>query len=256
MLRIVFLLLLSVACVSSGFSQPANREIVNQSVEWFSLTNNFKLDKTFTVILEGQFRFAREFEPMQQQARTALEINLNDSWSIVPVGYVYTWNYLYGKQPAKFQNHEHRLWQQVFYKHTVARKIQTDHRLRFEQRFIQVHDQTNEGMVIDEGYNNKQLRLRYRFMARMPFNKEKIGPKAFFGSVYDEAFLSFGKNVSFHEPDQNRIFGGLGYQFDKALSVQGGFLYQMLIKANGAEQENNLGFQVMFNYQIDLSKSE
>jgi hypothetical protein len=33
-----------------------------------------------------------------------------------------------------------------------------------------------------------------------------------------------------------------------------GFLYQMLIKENGAKQENNLGVQVMFTYNFTLNK--
>src|SRR3712207_9011964 len=60
---------------------------------------------------------------------------------------------------------------------------------------------------------------------------------------YTTLFRSWGDHVTFHEPDQNRIFTGIGYQFNTDLSLQGGFLYQMLIKSNGAKQENNLGFR-------------
>ncbi len=38
--------------------------------------------------------------------------------------------------------------------------------------------------------------------------------------------------------------------------MQGGFLYQMLIKANGAMQENNMGFQLQLTYAIDLTLKE
>jgi hypothetical protein len=91
-------------------------------------------------------------------------------------------------------------------------------------------------------------------MARMPLNHDNIDAKTYFASVYDEVFVSRGEHVTFHDPDQNRIFAGLGYQADHALSVQGGFLYQSLIKSNGAKQENNLGFQIIVNYNIDLTK--
>jgi len=93
-------------------------------------------------------------------------------------------------------------------------------------------------------------------MARVPLNHASIDPKTYFASLYDEVFMSSGKMVSFHEPDQNRIFAGLGYQVNKALSFQAGFLYQMLIKQpTGAKQENNVGFQVLVGYNIDLTKS-
>lgn len=253
-------ILFIVACTfstitTSLLAQPANREIVNQSIEWAAITSNIIVSKKLTAIVEGQFRYARDFEPMQFQARTALEIKLNDHFSIVPVGYVYTWNHQYGKQPAIFENNEHRLWEQVSYAHSLGR-IKFDHRLRLEQRFIQEHSVTNEGNLIDEGYGNKQNRLRYRFMARIPINNASLQPKTWFVALYDEAFLSWGKNVTFHEPDQNRIFGGLGYEFSKMITFQGGFFYQMQIKENGAKQENNVGFQIQLNYNLSLLKTE
>ncbi|MBA4146193.1 MAG: hypothetical protein C0523_10545, partial [Cytophaga sp.] len=61
---------------------------------------------------------------------------------------------------------------------------------------------------------------------------------------------------TYNEPDQNRIYAGLGYQFTKALSVQGGAFYQLLIKSNGSKQENNVGFQVQVYYNIDLTRKE
>jgi hypothetical protein len=233
-------------------AQPKNREIVNQPLEWFALSSNLKLSKTLTWMLEGQFRYASDFDQQQYQARTALEVKLSDHFSVVPLGYVYTWNYLYGKQPASFRNNEHRIWQQIFYKHSL-RKLKIDHRLRLEQRFIESHTMMNND-IVDEGYSNKQNRLRYRFMARMPINGPTIEAKSIFLIVYDEAFLSWGKPVTFHEPDQNRIFTGLGYQFNNPLTIQGGFLYQMLIKSNGAKQENNIGFQLQIGYNFDLTK--
>lgn len=240
---------------TSLLAQPANREIVNQSIEWAAITSNIKVSKKLTVIAEGQFRYARDFEPMQFQARTGLEVKLNDHFSIVPIGYVYTWNHLYGKQPATVENNEHRLWEQVSYSHSFGR-VSLDHRLRLEQRFIQEHSLTKEGNLIDEGYGNRQNRLRYRFMAKIPINNVTIQPNTWFVALYDEVFVSWGKKVSFHEPDQNRIFGGLGYEFSKKISGQGGFLYQMQIKENGAKQENNVGFQIQLNYNLVLMKTE
>jgi hypothetical protein len=200
---------------------------------------------------EGQFRYARQFEPMQFQGRVAAEITLNDHWAIVPFGYVYTWNDKYGKQPATFVNHEHRFWEQVTYKHDITR-FKLSHRLRLEQRLIEARSVQN-GEVIYEGYDQYLNRLRYRFMANIPLNNPGMDPQTIYVSLYDEVFYSWGKGVTFHEPDQNRIFAGVGYQFTKLVGVQGGFFYQMQIKQNGAQQENNVGFQVQVNYNIDLT---
>ena len=233
----------------TAHGQPVNREIVDQSLEWFSITSTIELTKKLSLMVEGQFRYAREFEPMQYQARTALELKLGDHFVLVPLGYVYTWNYKYGRQPAAFGNHEHRIWQQLFYKNSYG-KFLVDHRLRFEQRFGQRRTTDNEGVTHYHGYDNRQFRLRYRFMVRLPLNNPEITPGTWFLGAYDEAFISWGKSVTFHEPDQNRIFAGAGYQFDERFSVLPGFLYQMLIKDNGATQENNMGVQVMFTYNV------
>lgn len=234
-------------------AQPAHRAVVNQPIQWFSATVNIKTGKALTVLAESQYRFAGSFDPMQYQLRTGLEIRLNDHVSIVPAGYVWTGNFLYGEQPATYKNNEHRFWEQIAYKHGMGR-FQLDHRLRLEQRFIEVHSRTAEGAVVSEGYTNRQNRLRYRLMLRAPLRKHAIEANTIFISAYDEVFYSWGKPVTFHEPDQNRLFAGLGYQLRKPLTVQAGVLYQMLVKANGAQQENNAGFQLMLNYTLDLTQ--
>lgn len=233
------------------FSQSAPREEVTQSTEWFSLTSNIKVSKHLSVVAEGQFRFAREFQPMQFQFRTAADVHVTKNISFVPIGYVYTWNPVYGKLPSKFVNNEHRLWEQVLFKHQVGR-LRFNHRVRIEQRYIQVHT-INNGEVVNEGFDYYANRFRYRFMLTVPFGKNEMGVKSFFGTFYNETFISSGSKVTYHRPDQNRVFVGIGYQAGKSFSVTSGLLYQMLIKANGAVQENNVGLQVMVGYNFDLT---
>jgi len=239
----------------AGLAQPANRKVVDQPLEWFAVTTNWKLNKRLTYMLEGQFRYVSGFQPQQYQLRTALDIGVNGHLSIVPLGYVYTWNYKYGKQPVSVSNNEHRLWEQVSYKHHVGR-LHISHRLRLEQRFIQVHALSQEGGLINEGYDMHQNRLRYRFMATVPLNHTRMQTGTYYVCAWDEAFLSRGDNVTFHEPDQNRLFAGVGKQVTSKLTIQGGFLYQMLIKANGAMQENNIGVQLQLTYAVDLTLKE
>lgn len=250
MIKRRILIALFAALATGVAGQPANRDIVDQDLEWFSITSNIELTKTLSLMVEGQFRYAHGFEPMQYQARTALDIKVGDHFVLTPLGYVYTWNYFYGRQPAQFENNEHRIWQQVVYKHTMFGRVVTDHRLRFEQRFIQSRSVTQDDGVVYDGYTNRQFRFRYRFQARLPLNGHEIEPGTWFLGVYDEVFMSRGKAVTFYEPDQNRIFIGPGYQFTERLSVHPGFLYQMLIKGNGKQQENNLGIQVMVTYNV------
>jgi hypothetical protein len=233
-------------------AQSASREKVSQGIEWFSWATNVKVHKKLSILAEGQFRFAGQFEPMQFQFRTAAEIHINKNFSVVPLGYVYTWNPTYGKQPAKFVNNEHRIFQQAQYKHRLGR-VHISHRGRLEQRFIEVHTAQN-GEVINQGYDLYLNRLRYRLAMNIPFGKNEIGPKTTFASFYDEVFVEFGKNVIKHKPDQNRLFAGIGYQANSRFTITTGFMYHMLVKLNGVQQENNFGVQANLAYNIDLTK--
>jgi outer membrane receptor protein involved in Fe transport len=248
------LLLTLVLSLQLAFGQSGERETVTQALQWLSLNSNIKMTSRLSWLVEGQFRYADSFDPQQYQARTALDIKINDRFSFVPLGYVYTWNYKYGKQPAVFENNEHRIWQQVFYKHNF-RRFKIDHRLRFEERFIQQHHVRSDGAVVDDGYILNQTRLRYRLMARLPLNRSSIEPGTYFASVYDEIFFSWGEHVTYHKPDQNRLFAGAGYQLNKNLTLQGGLIYQLLVKSNGAKQENNVGVQFQVTYNVDCSKA-
>jgi hypothetical protein len=111
--QVLFLLL--AFSLATAQAQPAGRAVVNQPIQWFSAAANLKLNKTLTAIVEGQYRYAGSLDPMQYQLRSALEIRLNNHFSIVPVGYVWTENFLYGKQPMTFKNNEHRIWEQISY---------------------------------------------------------------------------------------------------------------------------------------------
>jgi hypothetical protein len=233
-------------------AQSASRDKVSQGIEWFSWANNFKVHKKLTILTEGQFRFAGDFEPMQFQFRTTADIQISKNLSIAPLGYVYTWNPTYGKQPNKFVNNEHRIYQQVQYKHHIGR-FYFSHRGRLEQRFIEVHA-TQNGEVVNQGYDLYLNRFRYRIGVNIPFGKTEIVSKTMFASFYDEVFVDFGKKVINKDPDQNRLFGGIGYQASSKFTVTGGFLYHMLVKLNGVQQENNFGVQVNFAYNIDLTK--
>jgi Protein of unknown function (DUF2490) len=248
----LFICLLFIYLIAAGRAHGQSRQVVNQSIQWLSLNSNIKLNKKYGVTVDGQFRFA-EHDNMQHMFRAGFEYYVTKKLSVVPIGYSYIQNYLYGKQPASYINNERRIWQQIAYKHAVSR-VAISHRLRFEERFIGVHTKDANDQVVSNGFTNQQFRVRYRAMANIPLNHAKMEPKTYYISVWDEIFVSHGKSITYNEPDQNRIFVGPGYQITKKLAVQGGPFYQLLIKSNGTKQENNVGFLLQMNYNFDLSK--
>ena len=238
---------------SSKAQSFSDRETVTQAAEWFAIASNIKVHKKVSILAEGQFRYAQTFDPMQYQLRTGVDYDINKHFSVL-LGYVYSWNPLYGKQPASYVNNEHRIFEQVVYKHQLGR-FNISHRGRLEQRFIQVH-QNDNGEVINKGYDLYLNRARYRLMMNIPLNHAKMEAKTIYASMYDEVFFDFGDKVVYHKPDQNRVFAGLGYQVNKQFSFQGGLFYQTLIKLSGVKQENNVGFQMQVNYNLDLTRKE
>lgn len=238
-----------------AYSQSSLREVVTQQTEWFALNSNVKFHKKFGFAFDGQLRFVQGFENAQHYVRNGIEIYVTPKLSIVPIGYMHVWNFKYGKQPSSFVNNEHRIWQQILYRHNY-RKLFFAHRFRFEQRFIQKHHTEIDGSLVNDGYDTYLNRIRYRLQVQIPLNKEKIEPGAWFVGIFDEAFYSWGKSITFSRPDQNRLYTAIGYQFNKKFSIQGGAFYQMLIKKNGAQQENNVGTLIQVGYNLDFSKSE
>jgi len=230
----------------------AQRETVDQSAQWFAVSSLFKVSKHYSILAEGQFRFVSGMQPMQFQARTAFDVHVSKQFTFMPIGYVYSWNPIYGEQPATYSNNEHRIFQQVQYTHKIGR-LNFGHRARLEQRFIQVHS-VNNGEVVNEGYTLYLNRVRYRFQLQIPINNKEIVPGTFYASMYDELFMDFGSNVVYTDPDQNRIFLGAGYKINKDGAIQAGYFEQQLIKLSGTKQENNIGFQITLLYNFDLTK--
>jgi len=249
-----FALLISYLSLSRGYAQ-SSRDVVTQPTEWFVLNSNIKLHKKFGFAFDGQLRFVQNFESAQHFFRNGLEVYLTPKLSVIPIGYMYVWNFQYGEQPTTYANNEQRLWQQVLYKHNFGR-LYFSHRFRLEQRFIQKRYTEPNGSIVYEGYDTYLNRIRYRLQIQIPLNKEKIEPGAWFFAAFDELFYSWGSTVTYHKPDQNRLYAALGYQFTKKLSLQGGGFYQMLIKKNGDQQENNVGTLIQLGYNLDLTRNE
>lgn len=235
-----------------SFLCAQSRQAITQPTEWFMFASNMKLSKKVGFTFDAQFRFSQSFEGMQHFVRNGLDVYVNQKFSFVPIGYMYVWNYQYGERPPAFADNEHRIWQQVFYKHPIG-KWRFTHRFRLEQRFLQSHNSTTGE---DNGYNIFRNRLRYRLVAQVPLKGDAITPKSFFTGVMNEAFYSWGKGVSTYEVDQNRFFTGVGYQINKDFYVWPGFFYQYLLRGNGALQENNVGFLIWVSYNFDFTKKE
>ncbi len=230
-------------------AQTAEREVVAQPTEWFALNSNIKLHKRFGFAFDSQLRDAGSFESAQNYVRLGFEVYVTPKLSIVPIGGMFVSNFLYGKQPASYDNNEKRIWQQAIYKHSKTR-FHFTHRFRMEERFIQNKKSGSED------FSTELFRARYRFLVNIGLNNEKLEPGAWYLTVWDEFFYGWGSGDTFEKIDQNRLSVGIGYQIAPKISVTAGVLHQYLVKKNGAQQENNIGSIIQFNYNFDFSKKE
>jgi len=194
---------------------------------WIMYFGTNKLNDKFSIHTEFQYRnhTVNTVDTEQLLPRIGLNYHLSKT-ATVTVGYAYIPSYTFESVQTAPEIEEHRIWQQ-FISTNIIRKVKLEHRYRFEQRFV------------NSDYKN---RFRYRIMFFVPLNKPKIEKETLFLGLYDEIFIN-DKNTFF---DRNRLYGGIGYQVNKNLSLQTGVLHQ---------QVSNFGkfylqFAVIFNTDL------
>ncbi len=159
--------------------------------------------------------------------RTGLNYHFSDK-AFVTAGYAYIPSYIYESEQKSPETREHRIWQQFILTNKIGR-VKFEHRYRIEQRWV------------NKEYKN---RFRYRLMLFVPLNKPIIEEKSIFLALYDEVFVNAKKTFF----DRNRLYGALGYQFDKDTSMQIGMMHQ---------QVSNFGkwyLQMALIFNTDLRK--
>jgi len=106
---------------------------------------------------------------------------------------------------------ENRIYQQFILRNNVG-KFKFTHRYRLEQRFI---DNPITG-------NDTQHRARYFLRVTYPLNEK------WFLTAYDELFINLQEPIF----GQNRLYGAIGYNVNKNVALQFGYLKNHFTGAN------------------------
>jgi hypothetical protein len=129
---------------------------------------------------------------------------------------------------------EHRAWQQLSWSPPVE-GFTLQSRARLEQRFVEDESETG-------------LRFRELVKATFPLSSSK----AFFASVYDEAFFelndtAWGQRSGFR---QNRAFVGLGWRLDREhkFSLEVGYLNQWIDRPDLDRLNHLLSLNLFMNF--------
>jgi hypothetical protein len=119
---------------------------------------------------------------------------------------------------------EARFWEQLTINQYLSR-VKFEHRYRIEQRWLN---------------REFQDRFRYRLNLAIPINNEKFVPKTVFISGFNEIFLTSRKPHFL----RNRVFLGVGYQFDTQVSILIGWLNQYNYNFNKPGAKNNISINL------------
>jgi|SaaInl0LU_22_DNA_1037365.scaffolds.fasta_scaffold00843_13 hypothetical protein len=111
---------------------------------------------------------------------------------------------------------ENRIYQEALFPVQLGKRIYTQHRFRYEQRFVE----------------NQDFRTRYRYniFLNVPINKAVFESRTLYFASYNEIFINGQRNTGQGNRvalyDRNRFYLGIGYMIKKGLKVQLGVLNQ------------------------------
>lgn len=232
-----------------SFSQKI---ISPQTHGWIMYTGNHKITERWGIHTEYQWRRADVFNDWQQSLlRLGVDYYTKQNTQMT-LGYGWIRSYQYGDQPIAHANNEHRIWETYYMKNKIGR-VDVQHRYRLEQRFIENWVKNPEGSFDKDGFLFRQ-RVRYRFLITVPLSRKELKDNTLFLAVYDEPFLGFGKGIGKNIVDQNRLYGAIGWRFNKNVNVQLGYLNQYIVKTDGIQAERNHTLQIGVTYNLDFTK--
>jgi len=190
---------------------------------WLIYIGSKKLDSKWNLHNEVQYRNYDAVGDLEQLLlRTGVGYNLSENNHNVLLGYGYinSENYV-GDTSEKITVNEHRIFQQFTSKQNIGR-VSLSHRYRFEQRFVE---------------SDFKMRLRYFLAFKVPLAKTDEMPSKLYVSAYNEVFLNTKSEVF----DRNRVYGGFGYQLNKNVRIEAGYMSQ-LFENTSRDQFNLITF--------------
>ncbi len=181
---------------------------------WFIYFGNQKINNKWNWWNEVQYRnynFAGDLQ--QLLLRTGIGYNLTENNNNVLLGYAFINGQKYlPNNDDKVGSNEHRVYQQFITRQNFG-SVFLQHRYRIEERFLP---------------GDFQMRFRYFLSLNIPLNHKQMIEKTIYASAYNEIFLN-AQNALY---DRNRLYGALGYVFNKSFKMEVGIMAQTLENTN------------------------
>ncbi|MET4105016.1 DUF2490 domain-containing protein [Hymenobacter sp. UYP22] len=242
-----------------GFGQIP-RLLDHNTLAWFVYSGDNQLTKKWALHTEYQWRRINWVRaPQQQLARLGLVRQLSERVK-ASGGYTYFQTHRYGEYPTvpNRPEPENRLYEDLSLNDQLGRLTLT-HRLRLEQRWLGTRAEQGQGEVEKWEFQN---RIRYQLSGQWPLQGPSVDDREWYLNAFDELFIGFGRNVGDNVFNQNRLSGGLGYQFTDKAKVELNYLYQVSQHAEPEPVsgrpvfEINHGFRLNVLYDLDFAGRE
>ena len=111
---------------------------------------------------------------------------------------------------------ESRIYQEALFPVKFGTRIYTNHRFRFEQRFVEDQD--------------FRTRYRYNLFINIALNQAAMDKNTIYLALYNELFINGQRNIgdgkSVEIFDRNRLYAAMGYIIKKGLKIQLGVMNQ------------------------------
>lgn len=207
----------------------------NKLGTWNIINTNVKLNEKWNFFGEAQIRSLSFYDEFHYyEIKTGGTYKINKQFSATSGFGSYNTYSESGTFQNPIQNREIRTWLQFNIKQSLG-ILNLEHRYRAEQRFT------------SNGFRN---RFRYRLGTVIPLNNKTVTEKTLYLNIWNEIFFTT-KEPYF---ERNRFLLGLGYELNKKIALQAGYIYQFDYKINDETGRDFLNLAVLYNF--DLSKGE
>jgi len=229
----------------------AQAESTNTNV-WFHYFGKNMISNKLSFSFEATMRYANGFSEKQQYfVRPSVDYQFTKQF-MGTIGYSHYNTYSYGDPAMNRTNTpEDHVWIQGTFVHN-KNDLRITHRLRDELRFVGIPVQNVQGEYEIDRYDYRN-RLRYMILFNYPMVKKEEGTKLF-AILGNEVFLNIGSNAGKTFLNQNRIIGGLGYNFNKNHQIQMSYIHQHIWNFSNTILESNPTVRLTYITNFDWTK--
>jgi len=249
-LVIAFIVQESVAQTPTTVAQTTTKTKQYSEQIWLGYLNQGRISKKWGFWLDLQLRTKDNFFDSLSTAMIRPGITYYASEKLkFTVGYTYN-NIFPADNHSGVSQPDQRLWQQVQW-NTNYERIRLMQWIRLEERWRRKIENADE---LAEGYNFN-FRLRYNFFFQLPITKKAYEKGSLCFVVNDELMVNFGKQIVYNYFDQNRLFTGLQYYFNKDNNIQLNYLNVFLQTSSGNSYKIVNGVRLFYTQTIDFRKN-